>query len=174
MHRYSYREAWEHLHAKGITGHKSNFNDGGEDSRAALLSLVGAVVRHSSQDNKRILLLGLRKFGDGQESEPGSRPRPSELRQYANAQRSPQMAQPASQTTVTPPLIARSTVLLKEHGDQVGQSPQYSSQTVTLEPPLFKGIVCFNGLTFEGSGRTKREAKHQASKEACDYLGLKV
>lgn len=68
--------------------------------------------------------------------------------------------------------ISRYTGALKEHGDQIGVIPVYDSETISSVPPLFKASVVFQQINVTADGRTKRLAKHRASKEACILLGL--
>jgi hypothetical protein len=68
--------------------------------------------------------------------------------------------------------ISRYTGALKEHGDQVGVIPVYGSETISAVPPLFRASVAFQQINVTADGRTKRLAKHRASKEACTRLGL--
>jgi hypothetical protein len=68
--------------------------------------------------------------------------------------------------------ISRYTGALKEHGDQVGAVPVYGSETISSVPPLFRASVVFQQINVTADGRTKRLAKHRASKEACTRLGL--
>jgi dsRNA-specific ribonuclease len=70
--------------------------------------------------------------------------------------------------------VARFTTLLKEYGDHNDEPPKYTHQTVSVEPPLFKYSVTLKGVRGEGKGRTMKMAKHQASKDACQRLGLRV
>lgn len=68
--------------------------------------------------------------------------------------------------------IAKYTSILKEKGDKAGFVPSYNFKQTQLMPPLFKAVVSFQDYVFDGSGRTKQQAKHVASREACNALGL--
>jgi dsRNA-specific ribonuclease len=63
---------------------------------------------------------------------------------------------------------------LKEHGDESSVAPVYHTQTLSLEPSLFRATVTFQGFTFEGKAKTKKQARHYAAKEACEYLDIKI
>jgi dsRNA-specific ribonuclease len=63
-------------------------------------------------------------------------------------------------------------MILKEHGDHTGAKPKYTSETLSLEPPFYKVLVNLNGVTGEGRATTKKQAKHQASKDACQRLNF--
>lgn len=68
--------------------------------------------------------------------------------------------------------ISKYTSILKEKGDVAGFMPQYNCKQITLMPSLWKAVVSFQDYVFEGSGRSKQQAKHVASREACKALGL--
>jgi len=164
---YHCREAWNSLGPRTLDdlGTSSARND--KDYRACFLSLIGRIVRRGSAKEKRSLLATLRKFQN-------IAPQTSGFQQKTYAQDIPTDARNLMETRSAVSATSRFTGLLKEHGDQIGVTPQYRSQTVSLEPPLFKEILNFQGFTFEGQGRSKKQAKHQASKEACEFLGLQA
>lgn len=65
------------------------------------------------------------------------------------------------------------TSLLKMHGDQVGQVPQYrQSHHTDLSPPVWSSTATFNGISVVGQGRNIKAAKHEASRQLCTRLGL--
>jgi len=63
---------------------------------------------------------------------------------------------------------------LKEKGDIDSFVPEYNYDQVSEVPPIFKAAVSFQEYVFEGRGRTKHLAKHEASREACIFLNLQV
>jgi len=64
------------------------------------------------------------------------------------------------------------TSLLKMHGDQVGQVPQYTQRQLTDFPPVWSCTATFNGRSAAGQGRNVRVAKHEASRQLYNQLGL--
>jgi hypothetical protein len=68
--------------------------------------------------------------------------------------------------------ISQYTTALKEHGDKVGEVPDYDYERVSLVPPLFRARVTFKEINATGEGKTKKLARHRASKEALNRLGL--
>jgi hypothetical protein len=64
------------------------------------------------------------------------------------------------------------TTALKEHGDQIGVLPGYDYERISFVPPSFRARVVFKEIKVTGEGKTKKQAKHQASKEAWILLGL--
>jgi dsRNA-specific ribonuclease len=68
--------------------------------------------------------------------------------------------------------ISHYTAALKEHGDQVGVTPGYDYDRISYVPPSFRARVIFGEINVAGEGKTKKLAKHRASKEAWIHLGL--
>jgi hypothetical protein len=68
--------------------------------------------------------------------------------------------------------IFQYTAALKEHGDQVGVLPGYDYERISLMPPSFRARVVFKEINVTGEGKTKKMARHRASKEAWIRLGL--
>lgn len=67
---------------------------------------------------------------------------------------------------------SRYTAALKEHGDQTGVLPGYDYERISFTPPSFRARVVFKEINATGEGKTKKLARHQASKEAWILLGL--
>jgi hypothetical protein len=105
------------------------------------------IVRQGSAKEKRLVLHAVRKFKAGKAVE--------------------------SQRGDAPSDISRFTTLLKEYGDHIGEVPKYTSELLSQEPLLFKQCVRLRGVKGEGTGRTMKTARHYASKEACQRLGLR-
>jgi len=71
------------------------------------------------------------------------------------------------------PDLPKYSSVLKEKGDVAGFIPSYNYQNVSQVPPVFKAVVSFQDYVFEGKGRTKQLAKHEASREACRFLRIR-
>jgi hypothetical protein len=65
----------------------------------------------------------------------------------------------------------RYTDELKRMGDQESIIPRYSKATQKGNPPLWMITVTYNNVIEAGQAKTKREAKHLASKKAWFKLG---
>lgn len=61
--------------------------------------------------------------------------------------------------------IAQYTSLLKEKGDLEGVVPQHVETMVQETPPIWKATARYKQWTGEAQGKSKKEARHQASKE---------
>lgn len=61
--------------------------------------------------------------------------------------------------------LAKYTSLLKEMGDIQGVVPQHAETMVQQTPPVWRGTAGYRGVTAVGEGKTKKEARHRASKE---------
>jgi hypothetical protein len=65
----------------------------------------------------------------------------------------------------------RYTDALKQKSDQESLTPSYSKATQKENPPLWMVTVTYNNVTEAGQAKTKKEAKHLASKKAWFTLG---
>lgn len=137
--------------------------------------LIGSVVRNKSNQERQTILRLIRTYID--------------LKDSRNSRISHSVATSSSSEveTVTEPMplptpeyesdLCKYTSVLKEKGDIAGFVPKYNFQNISQTPqtpPNFKAVVSFWEYVFEGSGRTKNQAKHEASKEACKSLGLRI
>lgn len=68
--------------------------------------------------------------------------------------------------------ISQYTTALKEHGDRIEVLPSYDYERISLMPPSFRARVVFKEINATGEGKTKKLARHRASKEAWILLGL--
>ncbi|KAJ9303855.1 hypothetical protein DTO217A2_6665 [Paecilomyces variotii] len=70
--------------------------------------------------------------------------------------------------------IARYTSLLYEQGQMLCAMPEYEEQGEFSSTglPWFSATVRFRGVEGHGSGPNKKIARHAASKDACDKLGI--
>lgn len=68
--------------------------------------------------------------------------------------------------------MAKYTTALKEHGDRNDVRPLYKYVTISQVPPWHKSIVSFRGTEENGESRTRKDAKHIASKKMCERLGV--
>lgn len=139
-----------YLHSKGVVEQHDLDRVGGGHCEA-LLYRIGMTSREGSTDRKRLLRRAIRKYMKGD-----------------NVGR--QRHTPASGF----PDIARYTSELKEYGDHNDVAPQYTPEILSTEPPLYRCRVALKGVTGEGMSRTKREARHLASKDLYQRLGLTV
>jgi hypothetical protein len=70
--------------------------------------------------------------------------------------------------------MAHYSMALKEYGDMVGREASYSIVPSPTYPASFLACVIMNGARYEGSARTKKQAKHFASRAACRAIGIRV
>lgn len=72
------------------------------------------------------------------------------------------------------PDLPKYTTKLKEKCDKNGDRPVYT-YTETDEVYLkHKCALALRGFTFVGKASTKRDARHEASKEACKYMHVTI
>jgi len=172
MRRYPFHQRWEALQARGISISEVGGLNGEQDAYRALLSLTGAVVRKGNREQKALLISILRNTASmGPSAGPRGISSPSSV---AGTDAGGEAHRWWSSTTkpVTNAEIAPYTMALKEHESSV--APGYHTQTLSLHPPSFKATVTFKGFTFEGTAMTKKQARHYAAKEACEFLNIKI
>jgi hypothetical protein len=68
--------------------------------------------------------------------------------------------------------MSRYTVVLQWHVDVEGGFLDYQYESLSLNPPEFRCIVDYDGYSANGTGRSKQEAKHAASKQMCSLLNI--
>jgi len=172
---YTYPQALEACEGQGLASPESNTYEHQGNHRTALMILIGSVIRNKTNEERQILLHLIRTNINLNGS------RNSRLNHSAASSRS------SAVETVTEPMplptpeyesdLCKYTSVLKEKGDVAGFVPKYNFKNVSQTPqtpPNFKAVVSFWEYVFEGSGRTKNQAKHEASKEACKSLGLRI
>jgi hypothetical protein len=174
MRCFPYRKSLELLQAQGITSSEHGLGSAQQDPHPRLLALVGMIMRNGKEKEKRTTISILRRHPeastiDGRHKAEVPKPKERENRTkvFPRDDKSRKVT-PASTKN------AQYTMVLKELGDESGEAPRYSLETWSLDPPMFKATLSFQDITFESTARTKKEAKHQASRKACEHLGLKV
>jgi hypothetical protein len=70
--------------------------------------------------------------------------------------------------------VQNRTSLLKEHVDSVGGILDFKENMASSDPVTWRCVATLDDLFSEGTGRSKKEAKHAASKEMCIMLGLSM
>lgn len=70
--------------------------------------------------------------------------------------------------------IALYTVKLQEWGARKGKGLSFKEIQTTLDPPRSEVKALVEGMEFMGVGRSKKHARHVASKRACEHLGIEV
>ena len=168
--QFDYQDGLDMLRPLGISSPQIDPTEHGQSPHIAFISLTGSIIRQGSDTEKRAVDEVLRT---GKITEPPVRPRKRNDQGCTPQQNKGEYLRNTTRDNQLDTLdIARYTMILKERGDKVGAAPLYTEQTLTLVPPNFKVTVEFENKSFEGFGSTKKQAKHEASKQACDYLSL--
>ncbi|KAH0344600.1 hypothetical protein KCU83_g8163, partial [Aureobasidium melanogenum] len=155
-----------------------------EASRMTLLTLIGNIVRTGRRGESSALLACLRR-SRGVDPSSDSQEHPHTSTSNGRAEPSPQEGiwpeRPAL-SSPTPPAeqdglpreMAKYTMALKEHGDHIDAQPSYRTIMVSQYPPRFKSVVSFEGTEESGESRTKKDAKHIASRKMCERLAIRL
>jgi len=70
--------------------------------------------------------------------------------------------------------ISRFTSTLWEYASGIGSLPVFVTTTISSYPPEFKVDVSFQDSVSSGQAKTKKAAKHLASKAMCELLQLQA
>ncbi len=142
-----------------------------DHERQRFVTAVGAVVCSGTEPEKRILRSTLR--GRYREHESATSrvsfrstswmPPPRDTEKS-----SPNMSEHASNMENN----SRYATMLKEHLDAVGSAACYQVDPVTHNPPWFRATLTVDGRTFQGVGRSKDKARHDAARRACERLQI--
>ena len=138
------------------------------EAYCATLTGIGAIVRKGSREQKTALLHTLRQHAASSECQDR---RSAGADAGQNGWWSPHHTF-ASSESLPIANLGQYSVALKENGDQHGFVPEYAVQGVSTSPPQFKAVVSFKGFSFEGVARNKKQARHLAAREACNYLKI--
>ena len=156
-----------------------------EASRMTLLTLIGNIVRTGRRGEKSALLACLRRSSRSRGVDPpsDSQEHPHTSTSNGRAEASPQEGMwpgrpafssptPPAEQDGLPEEMAKYTMALKEHGDRIDTQPSYRTIMVSQYPPRFKSVVSFEGTEENGESRTKKDAKHIASRKMCERLAI--
>jgi hypothetical protein len=69
---------------------------------------------------------------------------------------------------------SRYTMALMEHGQKTGAVPAYEFAILSQTPPSHRCYLNIQGISTSATASTRKEAKHQASSNACQILGIKA
>lgn len=162
----------DNLRALGIVRARLSVFSQCHGTYETLITLIGSICRQGSVAEKRALLSALRK-GESNRSfdqRSGLDSSKSQKQPYESLERSNEHQTGGDIGSMTD--IGYYTMVLKEHGDKIGVAPDYKTKTITLVPPQFRAILSFQGSTYDGQASNKKEARHKASKKACERLQL--
>ena len=159
LRMYPYRKCFASLYKKGLL---SGAIHGASDDEVfeQLMTAIGKIVRIGTSEVKRGLLATLHA-GEAAPMDMPENGRTSTLR----------AEQPIGNPA--PADLAGYTMALKEYGDRHGDLPVYSYRTVSLSPHYFDCVATIGGRAFEAGAKSKKLARHLASQEACQSLGVK-
>jgi hypothetical protein len=93
------------------------------------------------------------------------------------AVQSQQLLQPSENPAagpITTVAFWRYTSVLKEHADIHGGVVDYQRTSLSDYPPSWHITATFRGFSGQGIGRNSTQAKHAASKQLCESMGLSI
>ena len=149
-----------------------NISDDTHDAYRAMVTCVGAVVRKGNGAEKATLLAALRELSNTGVSSGHQKNSSSTPNIIPDDWTGERLRKSASDRSLSGNPLGRYSVALREHCDQHDFVPEYTVQAVSIYPPKYKAIVTFNDFSFEGTARNKKQARHQAAREACNFLKI--
>ena len=145
------------------------------DSYSTLMFCIGAVVRCGNRRQKATLLAVIRQHSTEPSTNKISGHHTKDA--YSTLEQS-HLLRNTTRSTLDERLDTdgpgRYATMLKEYADKHGLVPVYVVAELSNVPPLFGATVTLDGSSFEGRGKQKKEARHQAAKAACTVLELGI
>lgn len=142
------------------------------DPYRLMMFCIGAVVRKGDRGQKAVLLAVLRRQG-ALEASNLAFPQAGDTHSEASARRrSRKVEGSVDDHSVSSTDLGRYATALKEHSDKQGLEAIYRVDELSRIPPRFRATVVVGGLTYKGTARTKKLARHEAARVAC--LELKI
>lgn len=149
-----------------------------QSRRPLILKVLGLVVNNSPHPDIQHIFAALAPFCSQQS------PSASQVERNTSAtEPAPSLSDPTASTSRDSPNTperqrkvshALFTSLLNDYGVQNGIRAVYTETIISITPPVFKVCVNCDGMEGQAEGRTLKDAKHLASKNLCDILGLRL
>lgn len=173
IQRFAYDETVDNLRALGIVRARLSVFGQCHGTYETLITLTGSICRQGSVAEKRALLSALRKGETNRsfDARSGLDSSKSQRQPYESPERSNEHQTDGDVGSVAD--VGYYTSILKEYGDKIRVAPDYKTKTITLVPPQFRATLSFQGSTYDGQASSKKEARHKASKKACERLQLR-
>lgn len=133
-----------------------------------MMFCIGAVVRNGDRKQKAALLSVLRQY-KVKPDRPSSfwSPAGNAREGVSGRKHAHKMEQFVDDTNVTTLDLGRYATALKEYGDKHEFVPTYHVMEMCRVPPRFRAIVTVDGSVYVGTAKTKKQARHEAAREAC-------
>lgn len=145
------------------------------DEHEALLKMIGAILRKADKKERADLEATLKGHKRSETNEtPQDYPASNSDSGIKNEDSDSEAVNNAGAAAAKLD-TGRYVGALKEHGDRINQLVRYETEPLSLEPPQFRASVFFNGGSWDGKiEKTKKQARHQAAKAACESLSIRV
>lgn len=144
-----------------------------QDAYRVMMFCIGAVVRKGDRQQKAALLAVLRRQGTVLEHSGMSHTQSDSTQSTVSVRRYPrQVEHIVDDLDMAGSDLGRYATALKENSDKRGLLPTYDVEELSQFPPRFLAIVTLEGSTYEGTAKTKKQARHEAARKAC--LDMKI
>lgn len=137
---------------------------------------IGAVVRKGDRRQKAVLLTVLRQYGATSQASDFPHPRNGKARGEGSVREYPQkVEQFVDEINTSSSDLGRYATALKEYSDKHGMALTYRVDELSKVPPRFRAIVVVDETsTYVGTAKTKKQARHEAAKEACLEMDIEA
>ncbi|KAK5069403.1 hypothetical protein LTR51_008653 [Lithohypha guttulata] len=169
LQKFPYAQSLTELRAEGLEPLLPMVEgDLEHDAYRVMMLCIGAIVRKGDRRQKAALLAVLRGQGGPVENSGVSQPRSSTTQHEGRTRRYPRKVEHfVGDVSIAASELGRYATALKEHSDKHGLVPTYKVDEVSKIPPHFRAFVMVDGSTYTGTAKTKKQARHEAAKEAC-------
>lgn len=162
LRRYPYEEGMKALQAQGLVREGWD-DDSASSSYQSTMVCVGRTIRHGTRAQRTTLLTAIRQHCGLSAS--GFTTAPSTVIERI---------EPEENDPIPPSQSGKYASKLNEFGSTHDWTPKYDVQCLSENPPKWRAIISWNDFKFEGEGRNKPQARHDAARVACRVLKISV
>lgn len=166
---FPYHEAIQSLQAENVRAFRDFQLSVGVDPYKAFLGLVGKTVFFGMEAEQARLGKAIEKHA-GLENSRFTPPPFPQAAPPGPGSTIPSQNRILPTNTESEAKLSYYTSMLKEKADVRGIPLDYKIERPPYDPESFRAELVIQGRRFEGVGRSKAAAKHQASRAACKYL----
>lgn len=136
-----------------------------------LIHMIGENCRRDAGEDRSAIISAVQRHLLGRPSVKLERePQTDTLRRLARNAVLPYDSEPTSPSPTHN--LFRYSMALKEHCDHQGEMMKFTC--IRAYPPSFGATVHIQGLSFDGTGSSKKMARHHACREACTALSIET
>lgn len=176
MNRYPFEQRLRQLKLLGHLDSDMTIEHASNNEFLGFATQLGMAYSAGDEDMKKKILQVVRTGRlDGHSSHGSTLREPAEIEQGANESAAqPNLPMADNVTELGDIDLPRFTSILKEYGDQQGVAYSWPTRQVSTMPVRFRCVIQMEDRTCDGIARSKKDAKHLASRKACQLLGIEI